>query len=105
MSHAQAIAALDDWVVRRNHVDGLHALLRDASIELAGQPAAVLVDALARAAALMPTHSAPASFRVDRLLAALDALQARAALALDACRSPGDQPAGTAARGKCRRVA
>jgi ATP-dependent helicase/nuclease subunit B len=44
----------------------------------------VLVDALARAAALMPTHSAPASFRVDRLLAALDALRARAALALDA---------------------
>jgi ATP-dependent helicase/nuclease subunit B len=82
--HAQAIAALDDWVVRRNHVDGLHALLRDASIELAGQPAGVLVDALARAAALMPTHSAPASFRVDRLLAALDALQARAALVLDA---------------------
>jgi ATP-dependent helicase/nuclease subunit B len=54
------------------------------SIELAGQPAGVLVDALARAAALMPTHSAPASFRVDRLLAALDALQARAALVLDA---------------------
>jgi ATP-dependent helicase/nuclease subunit B len=82
--HAQAIAALDDWVVRRNHVDGLHALLRDASTELAGQPAALLVDALARAAALMPTQSAPASFRVDRLLAALDALQARASLLLDA---------------------
>jgi ATP-dependent helicase/nuclease subunit B len=83
-AHALAIACIDDWVVRRNHVDGLHALLKDAANEFAGQPAGVLIGALARAAALMPTHSAPAAFRVDRLLAALDALQARAALMQDA---------------------
>ncbi|AOF81280.1 PD-(D/E)XK nuclease superfamily protein [Methyloversatilis sp. RAC08] len=82
--HAQAIAAIDDWVVRRNHVDGLHALLTDAGREFAGCPAGRLIDALSRAFALMPTHNAPASFRVERLLAALDALGARAALAQDA---------------------
>jgi ATP-dependent helicase/nuclease subunit B len=83
-AHAQAIAAIDDWVVRRNHVDGLHALLTDAGREFAGRPAGLLIDALSQAFALMPTHNAPASFRVERLLAALDALGARAALALDA---------------------
>ena len=83
-AHAQAIAVIDDWVVRRNHVDGLHALLTDAGREFAGRPAGRLIDALSQAFALMPTHNAPASFRVERLLAALDALGARAALALDA---------------------
>jgi ATP-dependent helicase/nuclease subunit B len=83
-AHAQAIAVIDDWVVRRNHVDGLHALLDDASRQLAGRPAGALVDALVRAATLMPTQTAPAAFWVERLLAALDALQARAALENDA---------------------
>ncbi|OYW25419.1 MAG: hypothetical protein B7Z51_11290, partial [Methyloversatilis sp. 12-65-5] len=83
-AHAQAIAVIDDWVVRRNHVDGLHALLTDAGREFAGRPAGRLIDALSQAFALMPTHNAPASFRVERLLAALDALGARAALSLDA---------------------
>jgi ATP-dependent helicase/nuclease subunit B len=83
-AHAQAIAVIDEWVVRRNHVDGLRALLDDASRQLGGQPAGALVDALARAAVLMPTQTAPAAFWIERLLAALDALQARAALARDA---------------------
>jgi ATP-dependent helicase/nuclease subunit B len=83
-AHAQAIAVIDDWVVRRNHVDGLHALLTDGGREFAGRPAGRLIDALSQAFALMPTHNAPASFRVERLLAALDALGARAALAQDA---------------------
>jgi ATP-dependent helicase/nuclease subunit B len=82
--HARAIAAIDDWVVARNHVDGLHALLTDAARAFSGGPAGRLIDALARAFALMPTHEAPAAFRVERLLAALDALGARAALMADA---------------------
>ncbi|MFH1815205.1 MAG: PD-(D/E)XK nuclease family protein [Pseudomonadota bacterium] len=83
-AHAQAIAAIDNWVVRRNHVDGLHALLTDAGREFSARPPGQLIDALSQAFALMPTHNAPASFRVERLLAALDVLGARAALMLDA---------------------
>ncbi len=81
---ARAIRLIDDWVVRRNHVDGLQALLEDASRDFEGMPAGILVDALSRAASLMPTQNAPAAFWVERLLAALDALQARAALMQDA---------------------
>lgn len=79
-ARARAVAAIDDWVVRRNHVDGLHALLVDAAGELSGSPAAGLIALLAAAAALMPTGNAPASFWLDRLLAAIDALQARDAM-------------------------
>ncbi|EGK71141.1 hypothetical protein METUNv1_02528 [Methyloversatilis universalis FAM5] len=79
-TRARAVAAIDDWVVRRNHVDGLHALLVDAADDLAGGPAAGLIALLADAAALMPTGNAPASFWLDRLLAAIDALQARDAM-------------------------
>ena len=83
-AHAQAIAGIDAWVVRRNHVDGLQALLDDAARDLVGQPAHVLLNALARAAALMPTGLAPAAFWTERLLSALDELGARSALLQDA---------------------
>lgn len=81
--HAQAVAELDAWVVRRNHVDGLQALLADAAHDLAARPAAALLHSLALAVGRMPTGSAPASFWIERLLSALDALQAREALAQD----------------------
>lgn len=82
-AHARAIVGIDAWVVRRNHVDGLRALLDDAVGDLAGQPAQVLLNALSRAAALMPTGLAPAAFWMERLLSALDELGARAALQRD----------------------
>ncbi|WP_018411743.1 PD-(D/E)XK nuclease family protein [Methyloversatilis thermotolerans] len=81
--HALAIRAIDEWVVDANHVEGLHALLADASRALPAGPAAGLIRALASAFAMMPTGKAPASFWTGRLLAALDALGARARLAGD----------------------
>lgn len=83
-THARAIAEVDHWVVRRNHVDGLQALLADAARELAGRAGAALMVPFAQAANLMPTQAAPAAFWIERLLAALDALQARTALLQDA---------------------
>lgn len=83
-THARAIAEVDYWVVRRNHVDGLQALLADAARELAGRAGAALMVPFAQAANLMPTQAAPAAFWIERLLAALDALQARTALLQDA---------------------
>lgn len=82
-THAKAVAELDAWVLRRNHVHGLQALLADAALDLAGRPSARLLDALAQAAVRMPTGQAPAAFWLERLLEALDALQARTALEQD----------------------